>query len=249
MKNITLAIPFYNTSQYFLDCIKYAVDNEFVSEIVVNDDRSTSEEWENLNRIVESLNVSKIKIFRNDENIKSFRNKYVTVTKSTNEWVYLLDSDNHPFKNTYSILEQVDQTLDYICYSPRKLFCKYDYQYQNQTVSDYSFEYNLIGIEESKDAISKKTEWFDWFLNTGNYFFNRNFYLNSLEEAFLNDSTPRLEADTAASFYFLLKNSGKFKVLENLFHNHRLRHDSTWNVCGQYSQLSVEYYKKLITEL
>ena len=40
MKNITLAIPFYNTSQYFSDCIKYAVDDDFVSEIVVNDDCS-----------------------------------------------------------------------------------------------------------------------------------------------------------------------------------------------------------------
>ena len=38
MKTITLAIPFYNTSQYFSDCIKYAVDDDFVSEIVVNDD-------------------------------------------------------------------------------------------------------------------------------------------------------------------------------------------------------------------
>jgi glycosyltransferase involved in cell wall biosynthesis len=42
MKTISLAIPFYNTiSKYFLDCIKYALDNDFVSEIVVNDDCSS----------------------------------------------------------------------------------------------------------------------------------------------------------------------------------------------------------------
>ena len=38
MNKITLAIPFYNTSQYFTDCIKYALDNDFVDEIVVNDE-------------------------------------------------------------------------------------------------------------------------------------------------------------------------------------------------------------------
>ena len=48
MKNITLAIPFYNTSQYFIECIKYAVDDDFVSEIVVNDDGSSEEKWNNL---------------------------------------------------------------------------------------------------------------------------------------------------------------------------------------------------------
>lgn len=222
MKNITLAIPFYNTSQYFLDCIKYSIETDFVSEIVVNDDCSTLEEWEKLNKLVEDLNNDKIKIFRNSENLRAFRNKYVTVSKATNEWVYLLDSDNHPFENNYDILKEVDQTLDYICYSPCKLFCKHDYQSDYQTISDYSFKYDLIGIEESKDAIFKKTKWFDWFLNTGNYFFNKNFYLDSLGEAFLDESTPLLDADTAASFYFWLRNGGQFKVIENLYHNHRL---------------------------
>lgn len=249
MKSISLAIPFYNTSKFFLDCIKYSLDNQFVSEIVVNDDCSTPEEWKNLNILVETLDSKKIKIFRNDKNVKAFRNKYITVTKCTNEWVYLLDSDNYPFENNYDILKEVDQTLEYICYSPCKLFCKYDHQDEYQTISDYSFKYDLIGIEESKDAIFKKTKWFDWFLNTGNYFFNKNFYLNSLKEAFLNESVPLLDADTAAAFYFWLKNDGQFKIIQNLSHNHRLRNDSNWYACGQNSQLSVDYYKELITDL
>jgi hypothetical protein len=249
MKSISLAIPFYNTSKFFLDCIKYSIDNEFVSEIVVNDDCSNSEEWKNLNVLVKTLGSEKIKIFRNDKNVKAFRNKYITVKKCTNEWVYLLDSDNYPFENNYDILKEVDQTLEYICYSPCKLFCKYDHQYEYQTISDYLFKYDLIGIEESKDAIFKKTKWFDWFLNTGNYFFNRNFYLDSLKEAFLDESVPLLDADTAAAFYFWLKNNGQFKVTQNLSHNHRLRDDSNWYACGQNSQLSVDYYKELITDL
>lgn len=249
MNNITLAIPTYNTSQYFLDCIKYAVEDEFVSEIVVNDDGSSEDHWENLNKISESLNTNKIKLFRNSNNVKSFRNKYITVSKCSNDWVYLLDSDNYPFENTYDVLKEINLTENNICYSPRRLFCKYDYQQEYQTISDYSFKYDLIGIEESKDAIFKKTKWFDWFLNTGNYFFNKNFYLDSLKVPFDDLSTQLLDADTAASFYFWLKNGGYFKVIEDLSHNHRLREESTWNVCGENSQLSVDYYKNAITDL
>jgi glycosyltransferase involved in cell wall biosynthesis len=61
MKNITLAIPFYNTSQYFTECIKYAIDDDFVSEIVVNDDGSNEHHLQNLNEIINTLNSSKIK--------------------------------------------------------------------------------------------------------------------------------------------------------------------------------------------
>ena len=95
MKTISLAIPFYNTSKYFLDCIKYAVDDEFVSEIVVNDDCSRQEEYDNLLLLVDGKD--KIKVYRNDHNLGAFRNKYIAVKNCTNDWVYLLDSDNHPF--------------------------------------------------------------------------------------------------------------------------------------------------------
>ena len=49
---ISLSIPFYNTSRYFRDAISASVDNDFVSEIVVTDDGSTDEEWDNINNII-----------------------------------------------------------------------------------------------------------------------------------------------------------------------------------------------------
>ena len=56
-------------------------------------------------------------------------------------------------------------------------------------------------------------------------------------------------ADTAAAYYFLLRDGVKFKVVEGLKHYHRLRKDSTWNACGQYSQQSVDYYTNKIINL
>ena len=108
MNEITLAIPFYNTSQYFKEAVEIALNNDFVKEIVVNDDGSNEDEWSNLNSIVDTLNTSKIKVFRNEVNLGGFRNKYNAVQNSTCEWVYLLDSDNHPAETTFNIIQSIE---------------------------------------------------------------------------------------------------------------------------------------------
>lgn len=250
MNNFTLAIPFYNTSKYFLDCIKYSLDNDFIKEIVVNDDFSSDEEYSNLLQIVNQLNTDKIKVFRNSENVGAFRNKYLAVQKSTSDWIYLLDSDNYPFENTYDAIKSVSNLDKNVCYSPSKLYCKKDHKNDYDNISDYNtFKYELIGIEEAKDAIIKKTKWFDWFINSGNYFFNRETYLKNLKEPFENFSKYKLYADTAASFYFWLKGGGQFKVVENLHHFHRLRNDSYWHQCGVESQATVRLFTNMILDL
>jgi glycosyltransferase involved in cell wall biosynthesis len=248
MKNITLAIPFYNTSKYFLDAVKYALDNDFVREIVVNDDCSTEEEYEKLKGIIEELDNTKIKLFRNDENLGGFRNKYVTVKNSTSDWIYLLDSDNHLTENTLDVIESIENPEKNICYCPEKLLLhNAEDGYTNE--ADYKFKYDLIESEEAKDGIIKRTKWFDWFLNTGNYVFNRETYLNFIEKPFEEKDTQLLHADVIALSYFWLKCGGSFKVVPNFNYHHRLRSDSYWNACGNYSSASVDYYKEMILNL
>jgi hypothetical protein len=70
-----------------------------------------------------------------------------------------------------------------------------------------------------------------------------------LKEPFENIETPLLHADTAAVFYFWLTSGGKFKIVEGLRHNHRLRADSNWHSCGNNSQASVNYYETAIKQL
>jgi len=246
---ITLAIPFYNTSQYFSECIKYALEDDFVDEIVVNDDCSSQDHLNNLVNIVNSLDTNKIKIFRNPSNIGAFRNKYQTVMNCTNEWIYMLDSDNCPFEETYDIIKSISFSDKNICYSPQHLYCKNDNVKEYENISDYDFGYDIIGIDESKECLSNKTVWFDWFVNSGNYIFSRDSYLNFLKEPFEDFNTPLLQADTAVAFYYWLKNGGKFKVVKNLRHHHRLRQDSNWHTCGVDSDRSVKFYEKKVEEL
>ena len=249
MKKITLAIPEYNTSQYFKDCIKYAVEDNFVDEIVVNDDKSTDQHLDNLISIIREINLPKIKLFVNSQNTGAFRNKYLAVKNSTNDWVYLLDSDNHPFEESYHIIKNISDDDPSICYSPQNLFCKNDNVSDYENISNYDFGYDLIGIEESKKSLCNGVEWFNWFVNTGNYIVNRNTYLETLKEPFEDFSTPLLHADTASVFYYWLKNGNKFKIVQGLRHNHRLRPDSNWHSCGDNSNISVNYYETAIKNL
>lgn len=165
MNQITLAIPFYNTSQYFLDCIRYSLDNDFVSEIIVNDDCSSQEHSSNLLQIISSLSYNKIRYCRNEHNLGAFRNKYQTVLNSSNDWIYLLDSDNYPFEESYDIIQSISDLDPTVCYSPAHLYCKKENSTEYENISDYNFGYDLIGPSETQDLIQNNHPWFDWFIN------------------------------------------------------------------------------------
>lgn len=248
MKEITIAIPFYNPSQYFEEAVHYVLDNDFVKEIVVNDDCSTDDEWEKINEIVSTLNTNKIKLFRNEVNLGGFRNKYSAVQNSTCDWIYLLDSDNHPTENTLSVIESIEDMQDYICYCPEKLLLhNAEDGYTNEAI--YQFKYDTVGIEEAKDGIIKRTKWFDWFLNTGNYVFNKQTYLEFVKEPFEDTTTELLHADVLAFSYFWLGSGGEFKVVPEFHYHHRLRSASYWNACGSNSSASADLYKAKILDL
>lgn len=247
MNDITLAIPFYNTSQYFLEAVEYALSNDFVSEIVVNDDCSNEEEWNNLNAIVNTLNNPKIKLFRNEANLGGFRNKYIAVQNSTCEWVYLLDSDNHPTEKTLDLIKNIEDPDPDFCYIPQTLLLyNKSEEYTNQVT--YNFKYEKIGIDEAQDALLKKTKMFDWFLNTGNFIFNRDKYLERLKGGYLNLEEPVYACSIAFSYHWM-SNGGFYKVVTGMEYYHRLRSDSYWNSCGSNSNVSREYYIDRIVNL
>ena len=247
MKKITLAIPFYNTSQYFLEAVEYALSDDFVEEIVVNDDCSTDDEWNKLNEIITNLDTDKIKLFRNEVNLGGFRNKYTAVQNSSCDWVYLLDSDNHPTEETLDIIKGIENPDSDVCYIPQTLllYNKSD-GYTNQV--NYNFKYEKIGIDEAQDALLKKTKYIDWFLNTGNFVFNREQYLERLKDGYENKDEPVYACSIAFSYHWMSK-GGFYKVVPGMEYYHRLRSDSYWNSCGDNSNISREYYIEKIINL
>jgi len=247
MDKITLAIPFYNTSQYFLEAVEYALSDDFVEEIVVNDDCSTDDEWNKLNDIITNLDTDKIKLFRNKVNLGGFRNKYTAVQNSSCDWVYLLDSDNHPTEETLDIIKSIENPDSDVCYIPQTLllYNKSD-GYTNQV--NYNFKYEKIGIDEAQDSLLKKTKAFDWFLNTGNFVFNREKYIMRLKSGYENQKEPVYACSIAFSYHWMI-NGGFYKVVPGMKYYHRLRSDSYWISCGNNSNISREYYINKIVNL
>ena len=248
MKNISLVIPFYNTSRYFLEAIKYSLEDDFVSEIVVNDDASSEDEWKKLNDIVNDLDSDKIKLFRNENNLGGFRNKYNAVKNSTGEWIYLLDSDNHPYDTTLDIIQSIENPDSNICYSPQTLLLHQEDTPTPYDSKTYNFRYNLIGIDDAQDAIFKKTYLFDWFLNTGNFVVNREKYLERLLNGYNNIDEPVYACSVAFSYHWM-SNGGQYKIVPDMKYYHRCRKNSYWNHCGGNSQMSVDYYNNKIINL
>jgi glycosyltransferase involved in cell wall biosynthesis len=246
ISEITLAIPFYNTSSYFQKAVELALNDDFVKEIVVNDDHSSEEEWEKLNKIVRDLNVSKIKLFRNEINVGAFRNKYAAVKNSKCEWVYLLDSDNYPAETTLNAIRSIKNPDPNICYAPKKLLVFSNNGFSLEVL--YDFNYKKIGINEAQIGSREGIAWFDWFLNTGNFVFNREEYLKRLQPEIEDERQPAY-ADCLAFSYHWIRKGGFFEIISGLEHHHRLRDESYWHACGENSFLSVEFYKSKILAL
>ena len=94
---ISIAIPTYNSSRYLSDNLGNLINVNSISEIVVRDDKSSSDEEKKIQEIIKNFQKKidcEIKFFSNDKNIGAFRNKLNVVSDCKNEYIYQIDSDN-----------------------------------------------------------------------------------------------------------------------------------------------------------
>ena len=174
---ISLAIPTYNSSKYFWDCIKPAIHDDFIGEIVIHDDHSSQSEYINILEISSRLNTDKIKVFRGEKNQKAFVNKYLTVSKCSCDWVYLFDSDNWFDKSISNIVKNLDYSKTDTCFMESKLLVT------TGQVVEYNYD-KVIDLDKTKEYINEEIPYFDWFLNNGNFIVNKEQYLSSQKRFF-----------------------------------------------------------------
>lgn len=221
IKNISICIPFYNTHKLTFDTIKKIVNLKFISEIIVNDDFSKKAFF---------YKHPKVKIYRNKENIGALKNKYYTVKLANNDWVYLLDSDNFVNSKCLKKLIKFRNFRKDFYYSPSKLILQdinLDKKLNNKHIM-YNFPKKIIDFKIARSFLRDNLKYFNWFLNTGNFFVNRKQYLACLQLVFRSKNLTSLEAeaDAFAFSYFWLKSGNKIKVLDFLYYYHRMRKES-----------------------
>lgn len=239
---ITIAIPYFNNEKYLEKVLELPLSSDFVSEIIIHDDCS--------DRQIES-DHPKIKVYRNDVNLGAFKNKYLAVSKSSNEWVYLLDSDNYFFDNSLDIVKNISPQRGRY-YSPSQLHLVDDGldSSLNGKIIKYDFDVKIIDSSEPKRLFnSKYWEEFCWLINTGNFFVHRDDYIESMKEVFEDPNYPYLEADAIVFCYNWLKKGNTIEVVDNLWYNHTTRSNSYSHSAGNRNTSSLEYHKNLMAQL
>ena len=220
---ITVSIPFYNTVDYLESLLEEIVDSFFIDEIVISNDASDYS--------VE-IDHPKIKIYHNAVNQGAFRNKYLSVARASNDWVYLLDSDNKLPESSIDILENIQDLDPDTYYSPIQLNLVndgLDESLDGKTVV-YDFPERTIDLELAKEYLANDTGQIQWFLNTGNFLVNKKTYLETMKFIFDNPNHKHLEADAMAFTTHWLRKNKKIQIVPDLCYEHRVRPQCLFNI-------------------
>ena len=236
---ITVAIPYYNSEKYLEQALELPLSSDFVSEIIIHDDCSENQ--------IESTHP-KIKIYRNQTNLGAFKNKYLAVSKASNEWVYLLDSDNYFFENSLDVVKNIKPQRGRY-YSPSQLHLVDDGLDQSLNGKIVKYDFGQVDGSGARDILKSGSGEFEWLINTGNFFVNRDDYVSSMQ-TIINDPTyPYFEADAIVFTYNWLRRGNIIEVVDDLWYNHRLRSNSYSHSVGNKNSDSLNYHKNLILEL
>jgi glycosyltransferase involved in cell wall biosynthesis len=240
---ISLAIPSYDRSDYVIESFIKVLRDERISEILIVDDHSRIQEFSKLQNLISALSSDshyhKIKLIRNEENLGSFLNKKKCVEECKNKWVILLDSDNSIDINYINSLE--NKRDEKTIYTPSRAIC-------SSEILDYrKYSNTVVNKQKYIEIVSQggNITW-DCILNTGNYYFNKETYLKSIElEPELRDP---LAADAFYLIYLWMKNSecGKLEIVEGMEYLHRLHDNSHWTV---YGESSTQFIRSLTQEI
>jgi glycosyltransferase involved in cell wall biosynthesis len=207
-RKISLCLTNYNRVKMLFESFRQVALDPRISEIVIVDDKSITDYFQQVYAFAKTAAYEdKIVLCRNTNNLGCYRNKREAISRASNEFVIIFDSDN--------IL-----TTDYI----NKVF---EQQWSKDTVlaPDFAkphFDYTAFSGETvSKDNIKQMMERknFTAMINTMNYFVHRDEYLRVWE-----DRSEPWTADTALQNYNWLKAGNKIHVVKGMQYEHRIEH-------------------------
>jgi len=228
---ISFAIPNFNRSTNIINLINHHQKNKQIKEILICDDNSNKEIVENLKNYI--INKPKVKFIENKENLGPFRNKLRTVKNCSQEWVILCDSDNFIDQTYIYILFQENKWEKNILYCPDFAKPRFNYkQFSNFIIKNFD---DLAYVNRTGSGPA--------FLNTGNFFFNKNNYIKN-SESILNEFQFDYGSHDVIIFnYSWIKNGNKIKCIKNLEYTHNITIDSITNKDSIKNKES--YYKRL----
>lgn len=167
----TLCIPTMDRFDDFLsEYLPQYINNELISEIIISDENGN--DIDKINKLFKS---DKLKLFKNEKKLGPFLNKINACSKSSNEWIALIDSDNFAdndyFVTAKKYLEKNITNEKNIILAP--CWAKPNFNYSHMSNFIYkNGSFNLNKLKELNNN-SKNQPGSEVLMNTGNYIINK----------------------------------------------------------------------------
>jgi glycosyltransferase involved in cell wall biosynthesis len=202
-RQIGICIPNYNRVEMVIESFIKVYDDKRISEIIISDDHSTREVYNELQSVL--THFPKVKMFRNEVNIDCYANKHRAVELSTSDFIILLDSDNIIDRN----------------YLDKIFECEWD----EKTILTPDFAKPTFNFQQYGDLLLTKQNisahidkpLLETCLNAANYFVNRKEYLKVWDE-----KTDPVTSDSIYMCYKWLESGNKIRIVKDLTYDHRV---------------------------
>lgn len=207
-RKTSICIPSYNRAVMTIESFYDVYEDERISEIIIVDDASDLEIYEDLKSMTDAF--PKVKLYRNLTNQDCYRNKMTALSYATNEWCILLDSDNVIDKSYLDVLYKFPEwELDRI-FTPDFAKPLFDFR-----------EFSGVLVDSENVSILIDRPIFETMLNASNFFINKNEYLKIWDGS--------IDPVTSDSIYFTYKwlESGRYiSVVPGLQYEHKVHEGS-----------------------
>lgn len=206
---ISLCLTTYNRTDLLFESFRQVINDDRISEIVIVDDHSPMEVFNTIFWFTKD--IPKVKLYRNEKNLDCYRNKREAVSKATNDWVIIFDSDNIITKEYVDKIYLANHAWNHkVILNPS--FAKPHFNF-------YPFGAVLFNKSDVHAYINDNT--FQTMLNAMNYFVNRDEYLRVWD-----GSVDPVTSDSIFQNYNWLKAGNSIYVVPGLEYEHRVHNGS-----------------------
>ena len=203
----SLCITNYERTDMLLESFEHVLHDPRIREIVISDDCSSEEVFEQVKGYAELH--GKIKVFRNDQNVGMSLNKKIAIERATSDYCILFDSDNILKKN------YLDALMEYRRY-PNVILAP---DSGGGVLNYKKFSGWYVCQDNIRHFLSQPGS--GMLLNTCNYMVHRQQYLDTYQ------FDPEVQgADTIWFNYLWLKRGGAFLVVPRMSYYHRVHEGS-----------------------
>lgn len=223
---ISLCITTYNRTDLLFESFAQVLNDDRISEIVIVDDFSGEGVFEVVRQYCD--NIPKIKFYWNAKNLGCYHNKREAISKASNKWVIIWDSDNVMTPQYLDALPTIINRHELV----QPTFARPHFNFS---------KYEAKIINSSNVAQYADDATFTTSLNAMNYFVNRDEYLRVWE-----DRPEPWTADSLLQNYNWLKAGNSIYFCPGLEYEHRVHDGSHYK---EHHKKTGNLYNELVQKL